>query len=291
MIQRLAAVLVLAVVGCGEGASANKDTIVAYGRENNSGTYMYFKEHVLGNADFAADVMTLPGTAAVIQAVSQDRNSIGYGGIGYVKGVRPLKVKKDAASPGIEPSLENVVNGSYPISRFLYFYTAGAPEGAMKHFIDWTRSPAGQKICADVGYYPLPEKERAKDPGPSPAGKATITIKGSDTMVILGQRWAEYYMRANPDITIQITGGGSGTGIAALINGATNICQASRPMKPKEREQVKEKQGKDAVEIAVAMDGLAVFVHESSPLQEISLDQLKAIYTGKAKSWSALGKP
>ena len=291
MIKRLAAVLVLVAVGCGEGASANKDTIVAYGRENNSGTYMYFKEHVLGNADFAADVMTLPGTAAVIQAVSQDKSSIGYGGIGYVKGVRPLKVKKDAASPAIEPSLENVVNGTYPISRFLYFYTAGAPEGAMKHFIDWTRSPAGQKICTDVGYYPLPEKDRAPDPGPSPAGKATITIKGSDTMVILGQRWAEYYMRANPDITIQITGGGSGVGIAALINGSTNICQASRPMKPKEKDQVKEKQGKDAVEFAVAMDGLAVFVHESSPLQEISLDQLKSIYTGKAKSWSALGKP
>jgi phosphate transport system substrate-binding protein len=110
-------------------------------------------------------------------------------------------------------------------------------------------------------------------------------------MVILGQRWAENYMRSNPDISVQITGGGSGTGIAALINGSTNICQASRPMKPKEREQVKEKHGKDVVEFAVAMDGLAVFVHESSPLQEITLDQLKGIYTGKTKNWSALGKP
>jgi phosphate transport system substrate-binding protein len=62
-------------------------------------------------------------------------------------------------------------------------------------------------------------------------------------------------------------------------------------MKPKEKEQVKEKHGKDAIEFAVAMDGLAVFVHESNALQEISLDQLKLIYTGKAKSWSALGKP
>jgi len=286
-------VLVLAAVaaGCGEGGSANSDAIVAYGRENNSGTYMYFKEHVLANVDFAADVQTLPGTAAVINAVSKDKRSIGYGGIGYVKGVRALKVKKDEASPGVEPSLDNVVNGSYPISRYLYFYTVGQPEGAVKHFIDWTRAPQGQKVCGDVGYYPLPEKQRAADPGAVPAGKATITIKGSDTMVILGQRWAENYMRSNPDISVQITGGGSGTGIAALINGATNICQASRPMKPKEREQVKEKHGKDVVEFAVAMDGLAVFVHETSPLQEISLDQLKGIYTGKTKNWSALGKP
>jgi ABC-type phosphate transport system substrate-binding protein len=283
-------VLVLAALaaGCGEGNTAKSDAIVAYGRENNSGTYMYFKEHVLANADFAADVQTLPGTAAVINAVSKDKGSIGYGGIGYVKGVRALKVKKDAASPAIEPTLDNVVSGSYPISRYLYFYTVGQPEGAVKHFIDWTRAAQGQKVCGDVGYYPLPEKERAGDPGAAPTGKSTVTIKGSDTMVILGQRWAENYMRSNPDISLQITGGGSGTGIAALINGATNICQASRPMKPKEREQVKEKHGKDVVEFSVAMDGLAVFVHESSPLQEISLEQLKEIYTGKAKTWSSI---
>src|SRR6266481_9694183 len=104
MIKKLAALLaVAAAVGCGEGGSSNTDAIVAYGRENNSGTYMYFKEHVLANTDFAADVMSLPGTAAVIQAVAKDKGSIGYGGIGYVKGVRALKVKKDAATPGIEP--------------------------------------------------------------------------------------------------------------------------------------------------------------------------------------------
>jgi phosphate transport system substrate-binding protein len=137
MMKRLGlVVLAVAAAGCGEGGSGGgsaqyRDAIVAYGRENNSGTYMYFKEHVLANADFAADVLTLPGTAAVIQAVSKDKGAVGYGGIGYVKGVRALKVKKDAASAAIEPSLDNVVNGSYPISRYLYFYTVGAPEGAV----------------------------------------------------------------------------------------------------------------------------------------------------------------
>src|SRR6185295_8966290 len=124
MIKRLAATLALmAAAGC--GGSTDTDTIVAYGRENNSGTYMYFKEHVLVNEDFAADVQTLPGTAAVINAVSKDKASIGYGGIAYAKGVRALKVKKDATSPAIEPSLDNVVSGSYLISRYLYFYTVG----------------------------------------------------------------------------------------------------------------------------------------------------------------------
>ena len=99
MSKRLTALVLAAVAaGCGEGSNANSDAIVAYGRENNSGTYMYFKEHVLANADFAADVQTLPGTAAVINAVSKDKRSVGYGGIGYIKGVRALKVKKDAAT-------------------------------------------------------------------------------------------------------------------------------------------------------------------------------------------------
>ena len=290
MRNTLAAVLaVVLAAGCGEGA--NLDSIVAYSRENNSGTYAYFKEHVLNNEDFAADIQTLPGTAAVINAVSKDKGSIGYGGIGYVKGVRPLKVKKDAATASVEPSLDNVVKGTYPISRYLYFYTTGQPEGATRHFIAWLMSGVGQKICADVGYYPLPEKQQGPDPGAAPAGKATITVKGSDTLVILGQRWAEHYMKSNPEITLQITGGGSGTGIAALINGATNICMASRSMKPKEKDQVKQKYGKEAVEFSVALDALAVFVHESSPLQEISIPELRSIYTGKVKLWSALGKP
>jgi len=287
--MRIMTVLALAAtVGCEQ---ASIDTIVAYGRENNSGTYLYFKENVLGDADFAANIQSLPGTAAVINAVSRDKRSIGYGGIGYVKGVRTLNVRKDAAAPAIEPSLDNVVSGSYPISRFLYFYTVGEPEGELKRFITWVRGGAGQKIGADVGYYPLPEKFRAGDGGSVPGGTSTITIKGSDTMVILGQRWAEHYMQLNPGITIQITGGGSGTGIAALINGATNICQASRPMKPKEKERIKEKFGRDAVEFPVAMDALAIFVHESNPLREISLEQLKSIYTGKALKWSDLARP
>jgi ABC-type phosphate transport system substrate-binding protein len=292
MSKRLTALVLAAVAaGCGGGSSANSDAIVAYGRENNSGTYMYFKEHVLANEDFAADVQTLPGTAAVVNAVSKDKASMGYGGIGYAKGVRALKVKKDAASPGIDPTIDNVVNGTYPISRYLYMYTVGEPEGAVKHFIAWTRGPVGQKICEEVNYYPLPPDKKGGDAGAAPAGKTTITVKGSDTMVILGQRWAEHYMKSNPGITIQITGGGSGVGIAALIAGSTNICQASRPMKADEKKKIKEKFGKDPVEFAVAMDGLAIFVNESSRLQEISLPELKSIYTGKVKNWSALAKP
>jgi phosphate transport system substrate-binding protein len=131
--------------------------IVLYGRENNSGTYGYFKEHVLGNKDFAPATQTLAGTSAVVNAVKGDEYGIGYGGIAYLEGIKALKVKKDDAAPSVAPSLQTAQDGSYPISRYLYFYTAGQPTGNIKKFIDWTLSPEGQKIVNDTGYYPLPK--------------------------------------------------------------------------------------------------------------------------------------
>jgi phosphate transport system substrate-binding protein len=134
--------------------------IIAYGRENNSGTYAYFKEHVLDKEDFAPEVLSLPGTAAVINAVSKDKNAIGYGGIGYGKGIHALDVGKDENGPAVSPTMKNVLNGTYPISRALFFYTAGAPGGAEKDFIDWVLGPEGQKICEAVGYYPLRKSKK-----------------------------------------------------------------------------------------------------------------------------------
>ncbi len=131
--------------------------IILYGRENNSGTYGYFKEHVLQEKDFAPATQTLAGTSAVVNAVRGDEFGIGYGGIAYLEGIRALKVKKDDAAPAIAPSLETAQSGSYPISRFLYFYTAGPSTPAVAKFIDWVKGDAGQKIIGDVGYYPLPK--------------------------------------------------------------------------------------------------------------------------------------
>jgi phosphate transport system substrate-binding protein len=129
--------------------------IVAYSRENNSGTYVFFKEHVLDNEDFGRNIQTLPGTAAVVNAVSKDAASLGYGGIAYASGIRAVAVKKDDSAEGIIPSLETVESGSYPLSRQLFFYTVGAPAGEAKAFIDWVLGSEGQKICQAVGYYPL----------------------------------------------------------------------------------------------------------------------------------------
>ena len=135
--------------------------IVPYSRENNSGTYVFFKEHVLGNEDFANEVQTLPGTAAVVNAVSKDTRSIGYGGIAYESGIRVVPIRGEESSDdsdAVPPSLDNVQSGRYPLSRQLFFYTVGEPEGEVKVFIDWVLSEEGQKVCQDVGYYPLKRK-------------------------------------------------------------------------------------------------------------------------------------
>ena len=122
-------------------------------------------------------------------------------------------------------------------------------------------------------------------------GEEKITVKGSDTMVILSQRWAEKYMAAHPDVTIQVTGGGSGTGISALINGTTDICNASRSIKESERQKLSEKYGSRGIEIKCALDGLTVYVHSRNPVKELSLAQLKGIYTGKITNWKDVGGP
>jgi phosphate transport system substrate-binding protein len=129
--------------------------IVLYGRENSSGTYVYFKEHVLQNQDFPPAYQALPGTGAVVDAVSKDKSAIAYGGIGYATEIKTLSIAKDAAAQPVEPSMANVLNNTYPIRRQLFWYTAGAPEGAMKGLIDWVLSPEGQKIVTDQGFYPL----------------------------------------------------------------------------------------------------------------------------------------
>lgn len=121
--------------------------------------------------------------------------------------------------------------------------------------------------------------------------QGTLQIKGSDTMVNLGQAWAEEYMRRYPEVSIAVTGGGSGTGIAALINGTTNVAQSSRDMKAEEKAQVLKATGKEVKEFWVGIDALALVVHPENPISELSMEQLSDIFTGKVTRWKELGGP
>lgn len=128
--------------------------IKLYGRENSSGTYAFFKEEVV-KGDYAAACQTLPGTAAVVNAVKKDRYGIGYGGAAYAAGVKHCAVKKDANTPAIVPTAETIAKNQYPITRYLYLYMRNKPTGETKKFIDWILSPDGQKIITEVGYFPV----------------------------------------------------------------------------------------------------------------------------------------
>ena len=128
--------------------------IILYGRESSSGTYDYFREHVLDKGDFAPAVQTLQGTAAIINAVGQDRNGIGYGGIAYAKDVRAIAIQAEGAQP-VAPSEQTVADGTYPLSRKLFFYyAANAPE-RVTSFARWAVTPEAQALVTKVGYFPL----------------------------------------------------------------------------------------------------------------------------------------
>jgi phosphate transport system substrate-binding protein len=125
----------------------------------------------------------------------------------------------------------------------------------------------------------------------SEAKKQSIQNIGSDTMVNLAQAWAEEYAHVVPNVSVEVSGGGSGVGIAALINGTADIANSSRHLEPEEAEKAKQHNGKEPTQFMVGYDGLAVYVHKSNPLSEISMEELGEIYRegGKVNKWSEVG--
>jgi phosphate transport system substrate-binding protein len=116
----------------------------------------------------------------------------------------------------------------------------------------------------------------------------TLTVAGSDTMVNMATAWAKVFMAENPNVQIAVKGGGSGTGITALINGQTDIANASREMKQEEKDQLAAKGGQ-AVETKVARDGIAVVVNSANRVADLTKDQLGAIYRGEVTNWKDVG--
>jgi phosphate transport system substrate-binding protein len=127
---------------------------------------------------------------------------------------------------------------------------------------------------------------------PAAGKKISLQNVGSDTMVNLAQAWAEEYAKVDPNVSVEVSGGGSGVGVAALINGTASIANSSRKLEPEEVEKAKAKhEGKEPKEFLVAYDGLAIYVHKDNPITDISLEELAEIYKegGKIDKWSQLG--
>jgi phosphate transport system substrate-binding protein len=139
------------------------DTIVRVSRQSSSGTYEFFREHALGNRDFRMGSRDLNGSKEVVELVGGTLTAIGYSGMGYATAaVKMLKVISKPGSPAVAPTVAAVHDKTYPLARSLHLYTLGEPQGAVKQYIDWILSDAGQKVVEDSGYVPVPPDQRTK---------------------------------------------------------------------------------------------------------------------------------
>jgi ABC-type phosphate transport system substrate-binding protein len=297
---RLLTAITLSLAGLAGGcAQRDTDAIVLVGRNSSSGTYVYFRDEVLGKREFRDGVLERNGSMDVVATVEITPSAIGYSGIGYrTDNVKVLKVSRKRGEASVLPNEQTAHSGEYPISRELYIYTLGEPTPAARQYLAWILSDTGQEVVRTKGYVPVAPKERAVQAlgdatSDSSAGTARIEIGGSDTMSNLAQAWAERYHDEHPDVEISVSGGGTNNGIAGMINGTFAMINASREMYPEEIEKAEQQSGKKLHRFTVALDTLAIFVHKDNRLDEISIDELIEIYAdgGSISRWSQLGGP
>jgi len=142
------------------------EPIILLSRETNSGTHVYFLEEIVRKGDsestdiFAPQTLLMPSSVGITSEVQRNPRAIGYDGLGYVDPAHEklIAIAEDEAGPYVAPSVESGTDGSYPIARDLYMYTAGEPTGSIADYLDWIRGPEGQRIVAELGFVPLPEE-------------------------------------------------------------------------------------------------------------------------------------
>ncbi|MEN6379329.1 MAG: phosphate ABC transporter substrate-binding protein [Methanofastidiosum sp.] len=268
------------------------EKIVVVGRDAASGTREFFWEHVMGKGDFAQGMLEKNSNGAVKTTVALTPGAIGYVGLGYIDAeVKAIKVNKNGTL--IEPSVVNVINGTYPISRSLYFLTKGAPKaGLATEFINFLLSVDGQKIVEEEGFVPLVDTGTKPQTAQTATTQTTtqasvsgkITVTGSTTVLPIAQLAAESYMSKNSSADIKVSGGGSGVGVQAAGEGTADIGMSSREVKDSEFQKYP-----DMKVTVVAGDGIALIVNPSNTVSSLTLAQVKDIYSGKITNWSQVG--
>lgn len=251
-------------------------------REEGSGTRGAFielvglEEEVDGSKEdmTTQEAIVQNSTNGVMQTVSQDTEAIGYISLGSLNDtVKALKIE------GVEATEENIVNGTYKISRpFNLAFKEAEINDLAKDFLKFCLSEEAQALTLEEGYVPLKDTEKYEPAKVS----GTLTVAGSTSVTPLMQKMAEKYQELNPDAKIEIQSTGSSAGIEAVIDGAADIAMASRELKDEEKDKL-------AVEV-IATDGIAVVVNPASKVEDLTMDQLKQIFKGELKNTSELGK-
>lgn len=292
LILALAMVLSASVIlsACGDKKSGDdsekNDKISVISREEGSGTRGAFIE-LVGieekndqgeKIDNTVDTAVITNSTSVaMTSVSEDKASIGYISLASLNDtVKALKID------GIEPTVKNIQKGEYPIARNFNLVTGDNLSELGKDFINYILSTEGQKTVSENGYIELTEagKYEASD-AVKEGGK--ITIGGSSSVTPLMEKLAEAYKKINPKVEVMVQQSDSTTGVTSAIDGSVDIGMASRDLKDTETSQ-----GVKAT--VIAKDGIAVIVHKDSKQEELTLEQVKDIFTGKITKWSEIKK-
>ena len=292
--------LILIILVAGSLVVNQEKEITLYGRRSSSGTFVYFRNNVVEN-EYSGQMYNMIGNESIIQAIKNDKTGIGYVGVGYalkdngepIKGIKILNIAKDEnknpASP-LDPV--NVKEGKYPIARPLYQYTDNnsRKKDLIQEFIKFELSK--ENIVLDTGFYPVIPSDRQqnennlKNTEKEPSNKE-LEIKGSDTELQLVSNFAEAYLEEQPDTEITVEGGGSGTGIAALISGRTDIADSSRKIKEEEIKEAKNN-GVTPREFIIARDCITIIVNENNPIENLTVEEVSNIFSGKTTRWDEL---
>jgi len=251
--------------------------IVPVGRDSASGTREFFWEHIMGKENFTTNMLEKNSNGAVLQTVSQTEGAIGYVGLGYVNKteVKPLTVD------GIEPTVANVLAGTYPIARDLNMFTNGNPTGVAAEFLNYLDSDEGQTIVEEEGFVP----QTATGPYQKVEElTGSITIVGSTTVLPIVQHAAENFNALYGTDLVAVSGGGSGVGIQSVGEGSATIGMASRELKSTETSKYPA-----LVKHVICKDGIALIVNlENTYVDDLTLAQIKAVYNGTYTNWDQL---
>jgi len=287
--KKLIALALTAVLSIGLLAACNttpsgstfdpNKAITVVSREDGSGTRGAFIElfgiEVKNDDGSKKDMTTKEAIIAdktdiMMTNIAGDSNAIGYISLGSLNdSIKALQIDGAAAS------IENVKNGSYQIQRPFNIAVKGEAEGLTKDFIEFVLSKEGQEVIAANKYIPVSEEAPAFDSS-RPSGK--IVVAGSSSVTPLMEKLREAYLVINPNAVIEVQLGDSSSGMTMAMNGTCDIGMASRALKDSELAEL--------TETAIALDGIAVIVNNSNPLDGLTSEQVKAIFTGAALNWS-----
>lgn len=256
----------------------NKKAISVLSREEGSGTRGAFvelfkieKKDASGKkVDYTTDEAAITNsTAVMLTSVAGDKYAIGYVSLGSLNSsVKALKID------GAQASVENINNGSYKISRSFNVAVKENISPVAQDFLDFILSDGGQKIVEKNKYIPVPSKDYKSS---QPAGK--VVVSGSSSVSPLMEKLIEAYGSVNPNAKIELQTSDSSTGVSNAIAGTCDIGMASRDLKDSEK-------AKGVKEITIAIDGIAVIVNKANPLENLTKENVEAIFTGKITKWN-----